>query len=57
MAPRVIEMRRVLKPTGSLYLQCDSAANSYLRMLLDAVFGRNKVSIKLTHTCLARDVR
>lgn len=40
MAPRVIEMRRILKPTGSLYLHCDPAANSYLRLLLDAVFGR-----------------
>ena len=33
-------MHRVLKPTGSLYLHCDPAANSYLRLLLDAVFGR-----------------
>ena len=40
MAPRVIEMRRILKPTGSTYLHCDPAANSYLRLLLDAVFGR-----------------
>ena len=39
MAPRVIEMRRVLKPSGVLFLQCDSAADSYLRLLLDAVFG------------------
>ena len=41
MAPRILEMKRVLKPTGSLYLHCDSSANSYLRMLLDAVFGRD----------------
>ena len=40
MAPRLVEMRRVLKPTGSLYLHCDDAADSYLRLLLDAVFGR-----------------
>ena len=40
MAPRVVEMRRVLKDTGSMYLHCDPAANSYLRLLLDAVFGR-----------------
>ena len=38
MAPRLIELRRVLKPTGSLYLHCDQAANSYLRILLDAIF-------------------
>ena len=41
MAPRLIEMRRVLKPTGCIYLHCDSSANAYLRLLLDAVFGRN----------------
>lgn len=41
MAPRLIEMRRILKPTGSLYLHCDDAADSYLRLLLDAVFGRS----------------
>ena len=41
MAPRVVEMRRILKPSGTLYLQCDDVANSYLRLLLDAVFGRS----------------
>ena len=40
MAPRLIEMKRVLKPTGSIYLHCDDSANSYLRLLMDAVFGR-----------------
>ena len=40
MAPRLVEMKRILRPTGSLYLHCDPAANSYLRLLLDAVFGR-----------------
>ncbi len=38
MAVRLIECHRVLKPTGSLYLHCDHTANSYLRMLLDAIF-------------------
>lgn len=33
------EHRRVLKPTGSIYLHCDPTAGHYLRMLLDAVFG------------------
>ena len=37
---RVIEMHRVLKPTGSIYLHCDSTANGYIRALMDAVFGR-----------------
>ena len=39
MAVRLLEMRRVLKPTGSLYLHCDPTASAYLRVLLDAVFG------------------
>jgi DNA modification methylase len=39
MAPRLVELRRVLKSTGSLYLHCDPTASHYLRMLLDAVFG------------------
>ena len=40
MAVRLLEMRRVLKPTGSLYLHCDPTASHYLKALLDAVFGR-----------------
>ncbi len=39
MAPRLAELRRVLKPTGSLYLHCDPTASHYLKLLLDAVFG------------------
>lgn len=39
MAPRLIELRRVLKETGSLYLHCDPTASHYLKLLLDGVFG------------------
>jgi len=39
MAPRLIECRRVLKPTGSMYLHCDPTASHYLKLLMDAVFG------------------
>jgi len=39
MAPRLIELHRVLKSTGSIYLHCDPTASHYLKMLLDAVFG------------------
>ncbi|MBI3948364.1 MAG: restriction endonuclease [Armatimonadetes bacterium] len=39
MAPRLVELRRVLKPTGSLYLHCDPTASHYLKLVLDAVFG------------------
>ena len=40
MAVRLLEMRRILKPTGSIYLHCDPTAGHYLKMLMDAVFGR-----------------
>jgi DNA modification methylase len=38
MAPRLVELRRVLKPTGSLYLHCDPNASHYLKILLDSIF-------------------
>jgi len=41
MAQRTVEMHRVLKDTGSLYLHCDSTASHYLKILLDFVFGKN----------------
>lgn len=40
MAVRLIELHRVLKPTGSLYLHCDAAASHYLKILLDVIFGQ-----------------
>ena len=44
MAVRLIECHRVLKPTGSLYVHCDDHANSYLRMVMDAILGaKNKI--------------
>jgi len=52
MAPRLVELRRVLKPTGSLYLHCDPTASHYLRMVLDGIFGgenfRNEIVWKRT---------
>lgn len=39
MAARLVELRRVLKPTGSIYLHCDPTASHYLKILMDAVFG------------------
>lgn len=39
MAPRLIELQRVLKPTGGIYLHCDPTASHYLKMLMDGVFG------------------
>lgn len=42
MAARLIELHRVLKPTGSLYLHCDPTASHYLKLLLDGVFGGDR---------------
>lgn len=39
MLPRLVELHRVLAPTGSLYLHCDPAASHYLKPMLDALFG------------------
>jgi len=39
MAPRLYQLHRVLKPTGSIYLHCDPTASHYLKILMDAVFG------------------
>jgi len=54
MAPRLVELHRILKPTGSLYLHCDPTASHYLRMLLDGIFGNrnfvNEISWKRTTT-------
>lgn len=39
MAARLVELHRVLKPTGSLYLHCDPTSSHYLKVVLDAIFG------------------
>lgn len=48
MAARLVELHRVLKPTGSLYLHCDPTASHYLKIVLDSIFGienyRNEIS-------------
>lgn len=41
MAPRLLELKRVLKRTGSIYLHCDPTASHYLKLLMDAIFGTN----------------
>ena len=50
MTQRMIELHRVLKPTGSIYLHCDPTASHYLKLLMDAVFGatnfRNEITWK-----------
>ncbi len=48
MAIRLLEIHRVLKPTGSFYLHCDHTANGYLRQLLDIIFGLDNFRSEIT---------
>lgn len=48
MAARVLELHRVLKPTGSIYLHCDPTASHYLKLLMDAVFGVDRFQNEIT---------
>jgi site-specific DNA-methyltransferase (adenine-specific) len=54
MTPRLMGLRRVLKPTGSLYLHCDPLASHYLKIMLDSIFGveqfRNEIIWQRTAT-------
>jgi site-specific DNA-methyltransferase (adenine-specific) len=53
MAARLVHLRRVLKPTGSIYLHCDTTASHYLKVLMDATFGaenfRNEIVWRRSH--------
>ncbi|MDD9814849.1 MAG: site-specific DNA-methyltransferase, partial [Gammaproteobacteria bacterium] len=46
MAPRLLEMRRVLKPAGSIYLHCDPTMSHYLKILMDRIFGFTDVNFR-----------
>ena len=48
MAQRLIEMHRILKETGSLYLHCDPTASHYLKSLLDGIFGKQGFRNEIT---------
>ena len=48
MAPRLVELHRVLKPSGTLYLHCDPTASHYLKLLLDAIFGPQRILNEIT---------
>ena len=41
MSTRLLEMQRILKDTGSIYLHCDSTASHYLKLVMDSIFGKN----------------
>lgn len=48
MAVRLLEMRRLLKPTGSIYLHCDPTASHYLKLLMDSVLGQRQFRNELS---------
>ena len=48
MAVRLLEMQRLLKPTGSIYLHCDPTASHYLKLVMDAVFGPTRFRADIT---------
>jgi DNA modification methylase len=52
MTPRLFQMKEILKPTGTIYLQCDPAASHYIKVMMDAAFGhtnfRNEIIWKRT---------
>ena len=50
MAVRLMEMHRVLKPTGSIYLHCDPTASHYLKLEMDAIFGKDAYRNEITWT-------
>ena len=54
MAVRLLEMQRILKPTGSVYLHCDPYASHYLKLLMDGLFGasnfQNEITWRRTNT-------
>lgn len=57
MAVRLLEMRRILKPTGSIYLHCDPYASHYLKMLMDVIFGRRNFRNELVWCYEGRELR
>ena len=48
MTPRLVELRRVLKTTGSIYLHCDPTASHYLKILMDTIFGKDRFLTEIT---------
>ena len=48
MARRLLEMKRILKPSGSIYLHCDDTMSHYLKVAMDAIFGRNNYQNHIT---------
>lgn len=50
LSVRLLEMHRILKPTGSIYLHCDHTANAYIRLCMDAIFGKDNFRNEIVWT-------
>ena len=48
LSVRLLEMHRILKPTGSIYLHCDTTVSHYIKMCMDAIFGRKNYRSEIT---------
>ena len=48
MSVRIMEMKRLLKPDGSIHLHCDDHARHYLKVIMDSIFGRNQFGVEIT---------
>ena len=57
MAVRLIQMHRILKDTGSIYLHCDPTMSHYLKLLLDAIFGRKQFKNEIVWCYEGRELR
>lgn len=57
MAVRIMEMRRVLKPTGSIYLHCGPTASHYLKLLMDEIFFRPSLIRSFSEFAITRPLR
>jgi len=47
MVIRIMEMKRILKDTGSIYLHCDPTASHYLKVVMDAIYGRSRFKAEI----------
>ena len=54
LGARLMAMRRVLQPDGGIYLHCDLTANSCLRLLMDAIFGKRNFRNEIVWHCNGR---
>ena len=57
MTVRILELHRVLKPTGSIWLHCDPTASHYLKLVMDSILGKDNFRMRLFGSALRRGVQ